>query len=440
MTEREFCKAAFDYAVAHGCMAAEAYVSNTRSFEVNASEQDIDRYNVSTRAGLNLRVQYGGRNGYAYTEKPDDPQALAQYAIDNAKAIEIADEHPMQGKCVYPEIQKPANPMLKLSNAEKIALALRMEEAALKADQRVVRVGYCVVAQEEETGMMLNTCGLDVEWENDIAYTILGPVAAENGEMKNAFVFRFRGEAMDVEATARTAVERTVAQFGAKPVASGKYQIVFRADAMADLLDTFSEMFSADAAQKGRSLLAEKVGQTVGAEIVNIRDNPLHPMLPRRFDAEGTPSSDKCVVENGVLTTLLHNLKTAKKAGVESTGNAVRASAASPVGVGTTVFYLEPGESSLDALLATMSSGILITELQGLHAGADSVSGNFSLSAAGFFVENGKVARPVNQITVAGNFLALLSDIRALGNDLEFSPSAVGAPSVLTGEMMVAGE
>jgi len=128
------------------------------------------------------------------------------------------------------------------------------------------------------------------------------------------------------------------------------------------------------------------------------------------------------------------------KAGCESTGNGIRASAASPVSVGTTNFYVKPGDTDFDALLEKLGDGLVITDLEGLHAGLNPISGDFSLKAEGYRVEGGKRTGPVGQITVGGNFLTLLKSVETVGSDLRFTFGGTGSPSLLIPEIMVAGE
>ena len=170
-------------------------------------------------------------------------------------------------------------------------------------------------------------------------------------------------------------------------------------------------------------------------------DDPLLPggFASAPFDGEGSACRTKAVIENGVLKTLLHSRKTAKKAGTASTGNA-RRSVSSPIRVAPTNFFFKPGEKDLDGLLADMGDGLMITELGGLRAGANPVSGDFSLIAKGFRIAGGKQGEPVEQITIAGNFYQLLKDIRAVGSDLEFRGGNIGSPSVDAGTIHVAGK
>ena len=219
--------------------------------------------------------------------------------------------------------------------------------------------------------------------------------------------------------------------------------MLFRNTAAADLLAAFVPMFSAAEAQRGLSLLEGKEGEKIASELINIVDNPFYPGYECPFDDEGVPSVTKSVVEKGVLKTLLHNLKTAKKAGVDSTSNAGRASAASPIDVAPSVFYVEPGETSYDELLKRLDNGLIITTLSGLHSGVNEVSGEFSLLAGGLLVENGEVVRSVDQITVGGSFFEFLNGVEVIGSDLWMSPPigpVIGAPSILVSEIQVAGK
>lgn len=223
---------------------------------------------------------------------------------------------------------------------------------------------------------------------------------------------------------------------------SGEYRTIFRNDAMSDMLGVFAGIFSAENAQQKMSLLEGKEGQVIASEVVTLMDDPLMPggLATAAFDAEGSACRTKTVIDKGVLTTLLHSRKTARKQGVETTGNADRASYTSSVHVSPTNFFFQPGEKDLNALMADMGDGLVITEVGGLHAGANPTSGDFSLISKGYRVQGGQIVGAVEQITVAGNFYQLLKNIRAVGNDLKFYGSPVGSPSVDAGVLSVSGK
>ncbi len=434
---------AFAYALKNGCGAAEVYYNEAEELEVQSLDSTLDKYAVSRKAGLNLRVQLNGKNGYAYTEALDDPEELVKRAMDNARAIESDDEHPMQGKSVYQKIEKKEIPLLKLSEREKIELAFELENKTKALDTRVKRLMYCNVTTLKGIKRIHNTLGLEADSERETALTYAVAVLEQDGESKDGLGFRVNADAMDIDSVAKEAVREGAAMFKASSAPVGKYRILLRNDAAAGLLEAFCSMFSADQAQKGLSLLKDKEGEKVASDIVTILDDPFHEFAPRAFDGEGVPCIKKAVVDNGVFKTLLHNLKTAKKAGVPSTGNAGRAGAASPVDISPTNFYIVPGKRGYDELLKELDNGIVLTELSGMHSGLNPVSGDFSLLAKGLLVENGTVVRPVDQITVAGSFFSLMKGILEIGSDLRFGfpyGSNVGSPSLLINELMISGK
>ena len=161
------------------------------------------------------------------------------------------------------------------------------------------------------------------------------------------------------------------------------------------------------------------------------------------FDGEGVATYRKSVIADGVLQTLLYDLSTAKRAGVSTTGNGQRGSYSNPVSIAPYHFYLAAGSESEDALMARLGNGLYITELKGLHAGADAVTGDFSIESAGFLVEGGRIARPVHSFTVAGNFFELLLAIDGVADNVEMGmpgTATLAAPDVLVRGLAVAGE
>ena len=441
MTFEEFKDKAFSEALKLGCEAAEAYFSHGESFSVNVQGGELEEYSVERSFGLNLRVKLKGRDGYAYTEALDDPAALVARAMDNAAAAETEEDLPMQPACEYEKVVPPEVKALGMTPAEKIEYAKELEKRLLAADPRIIR-SYFTGIQTFRTGTKLyNTLGLAAEAVSENAFAGVGPIMQDNGEIKNSFGFRSGNKVFDTDEMIDEGVRFTAEQFGASPVPSGEYRVLMRSDAMASVLRAVFPMFSADMAQKGMSLLGKLEGETVASECVTLIDDPFYKEHPRAFDAEGVPSVTKKVIDRGVLTTLLHNLKTAKKAGVRSTSNAGR-HASGPVGVAPSNFYIEAGESSYEELVSLLGNGLVITEVSGLHAGLNAVSGDFSLISKGLLVENGSIVRAVDQITVAGNFLNLMKSVERVGSDLRFGfpmGGSVGSPSVLISKLMVSG-
>lgn len=441
MTFEQFRDKAFEYALKNGCGAAETYFVSGDTFEVMALSGDIDKYAVSRSFGVNLRVQLNGKNGYAYTEKLEDPEELVRRAMDNASVIDDADEQPMQGPSEYAQVEEPHSALDDMSEREKIDLALALERETMALDERVKRVMYCTATTGDTKIKLNNTLGLCAERRSRVAASYVAAVMEQDGVLKDGMAFAFGPEADDIKKCAKEAVAEASIRFGASPVPAGAYRVMLRNDAAGDLITAFSPMFSAEDVQKGRSLMKDRIGEMVANPLVSIVDDPFYPAAPRAFDGEGVPSVRTDVIKNGRLESYLHNLKTAKKAGVESTGNAVRG-LTTPVGVGPSCFYVVPGEMGYDAMVKALGDGLIITGLEGLHAGLDTVSGEFSLLARGLLVKGGEIVRAVDQITVGGSFLTLMEKVEAVGSDLKLLPmfSPCGSPSLLISELVVAGE
>ena len=438
----DFALKAFDYAKKEGCAGAEAYSLEDKNFSVGLKNGTVDSYQMSISRGMNLRVEVDGKNGYAYTEKYEDADKLVARAIDNARTIEAADECPMQGKCEYQSVEADPIRLMSMTENEKLALAREYNDKTLEKSELIERVADCGVTTLTRRISIMNTLGLRAEQTLDYAMGYAGPVAKQGDDVQVDYAIKYFDKAADADALASEAVEGTIARLGAKSVESGKYKIVLKNGAMASLLSAFSPMFSSEQAQRDLSLLKNKEGEAVAAECVSIVDDPFFKLMPRAFDDEGTPSKLTPVVENGVLNTLLYNLKTAKKAGCETTANAGRDGAAAPVSVAPTNFYIKPGKASYDELVCELKDGLVINDISGLHAGLNTVSGEFSLTAKGQLIKDGKAVRAVEQITVAGSFIELMKNVEKVGGDLRFDESdmsLIGSPSLLIKDIMVAG-
>lgn len=446
-----YIKKLFEAAEKAGFEACECYYTSGESMQVSVFQGEIDDYSLAASLGLSFRGLLSGKMGYATTHVLDE--ASIEWLVDSAKAsaelVTTSDkEFLFAGSESYAELN-PYNPELEQVTArEKIDAALRLEKQTTAADGRITRVQDCSAFSESSDVRIVNTLGLDVSFKDNSVGAYVSPIAEADGDTSSGFAVKFGRNAdilADTAAIADEATGEALSMLGAAPCKSGNYKVLLRCDAMTDMIETFAGMFSAEAAQHGLSLLKGREGEKIAADIVTIMDDPLLEggMASCPFDSEGVATYTKAVVENGVLTTLLHNLKTAYKQGVTTTGNASKSSLAGKMIVAPTNFFIKPGEQPLDKLVEGVGEGVLITGLMGLHSGANGVSGDFSLGARGYMIEDGKIGRPVKGITVAGNFLKLLSDITAIGSDLWFGMpggSCCGSPSVVVSGLSVAGE
>jgi PmbA protein len=450
MNLKEFKEKVFLLAQKAGFDEYELYYSKSDSLSINVYEHEVDKYSVSGSMGVSFRGIFKGKMGYAYTENLDDLAAnmIVDSARDNANSIEYEDEEFIYGGSEeYPVLNSYNESLAKVSADEKIKLALSLENQARSKSEKVVNIGHCSLGSAEGEYGIMNSKGVDLSYKYNFIFGAVVPVVTDGKRMYNGMAFKI-GRSIDdvkVEKIVEVAVKEALACIGASSIKSGNYKVALRNDVAATLLATFAGAFSAENEQKGLSLLKGKTGEKIAADKVTIVDNPLMEggFKSCPFDAEGVSSYNKAVVSNGSLKTLLYNLKTAAKAGVKTTGNASKDSYSSPVTVAPTNFYFEKGSKSFDELLQCVGEGLLITDLAGTHAGANPVTGDFSLAAKGYLIQDGKADRAVEQITIAGNFFDLLKKVLEVGSDLEFNmPSGsgyFGSPTIIISDLSVAG-
>jgi PmbA protein len=426
----------------------EVYYAGGDSFHVRIFEGKVNDYSVNTSYGISFRGMLDGKMGYSFTEAFDEDavKMLIDNALENARIIENDDKQFIyEGSDSYQEMDVYNYGLDEVTPQQKIDAALELEKYAKEGDKSIDSVAYTVMQSGSGEVRIKNSKGLDLSFKDNLLFTYVVPVAKKGDKMVDGSAYEIVTDfsKLDVKKIADEAVENAVSMLDAKPVASGEYKIVFNNEAAGDMISTFAGIFSAENTQKDLSLLKGKENTKIASELITIIDDPLmeggYVSMP--FDSEGVATYTKNVVENGILKTLLHNLKTAEKDGVKSTGNASKGSYKSSISVSGSNFYIKPGEKSFDKLLETVGNGLIITDLAGLHSGANAVSGDFSLLAKGFKIENGKKTDAVEQITIAGNFFTLLNEIEYVGSDLKFGlPGAacIGSPSLVVKSLSVA--
>lgn len=441
-----FIDRVLDAAKAAGFEQAEAYYNGRNSFIASCVKGEIAEYSVNSTGGLSLRGLWKGKMGYASTEAFDD-EAVSQLVNGVRESAELIEDESVQeifsGSPHYEAVDSYNAALDEVDEKDKLALALQLEKETLRMDERIAQVGHSNVVSESALTLLKNTYGLSLSHRDNMIFAYVDAVARKENHVSNEYALKIAHDfsELDAHAVAKKAVDSTLFMLDAAPVKSGTYRALFEPTAVVSFLGTFCGVFSAENAQQGLSLLLNKEGETIAAPCVTLCDDPLLPngFASRPFDAEGVAAFKKNIIENGVLKTLLHNLKTARKAGVQTTGNASRSSYSTAVRIGPFNLYFVPGTQSREQLTEAMGEGLVITDVSGLHAGANAISGDFSLIAKGYTVKNGKKDAPVEQITVAGNFYQLLKGIRAVGSDLTFPQGSMGSPTLDVGEISVAG-
>ena len=448
MNYQKFKQAVLAAAAAQGITQYELYYQETESGSVSTFRHEVQEFTSSLEGGVCFRCLVNGRMGYASTERfsAEEAVALVRRAADNAAVLESDEpEFLGEGGKNYQTVRSAGYEMPHTD--ELIAKALAGQDALYGSDPAVVDGCQTQVMAETLTIAIANSNGLDLNYRNTVALAFMDTVVSDGTEMADEFNLKVGVlDSLDLTAMAAEATAAAKEKLVADVAPTGSYPVVFGPKAMSSLLRTFASAFSAENAQKGLSQLGGKEGNAVAAPVVTLIDDPFYPAnpMPMPFDAEGTPTACKKVIENGVLNTLLYNLKTAAVAGCASTGNGSKASYGAKVSVSPFTLYLQPGPFTEAQLLAKAANGVYINELQGLHAGANPISGDFSLQSAGNLIENGEKTRYVKSFTVAGNFYRLLDQITAVADTVELpmatGSTAFGSPAVLVEGLTIAGK
>ena len=447
MEFKEFKNILFDKALNEGFENCEIYYTDGENISITVYEGEVEKYNLDKSFGLSFRGMIDGKMGYSYTEILDEYaiDMLIKNAKEGAKCIESEDEQFIyEGDKEYSKVDTYSEKLENIDASKLIDIALDLEKQAKEYSDSVVNISTCKISYSSSKIGIYNTKGLNLSNKGNLLMTYVVPIVKVNDEKQDGMGYKIAEsiEEINTKEIAKQGVEEALSKIGGTSINSGKYKTIIYNEAMASLLETFADVFSGEAAQRGLSLLKGKENQIIASEVVTIIDDPLldKGLASTPFDDEGVATFKKELVSNGTLKTLLHNLKTANKDKVISTGNGFKASYSSPVSVEPTNLYIKKGDLSLESLMENINEGIVITDFAGLHSGANSITGDFSLAAKGFHVKNGKREYPVEQITVAGNFFDLLKNIKLIGNDLKFPISSIGSPSVIVEGLSIAGK
>lgn len=440
----------FDKAKENGIDDIEAYIVKNSSMNFNIYEGDLEGYNIAEENALSLRGIYNGRMGYSYSEKLTEASVdeliknLTQYAQNN-DSKEVETFQAVQKQCIKSE-NRP-NKLSNYTEKEKIDYMKSIEKETLNFDKRVSVVDCCRYEEYTETVIIKNAKGLELEAANSLGIIELSLVTKDDNDVQTGYSYLVIDDLLDdyKNKLIKNAACDGIDMLGATSIDSGNFEIILRNNVASNMLSYMCPIFLGNVVQSGLSMLKDKIGQKIGTDSLNILDNPLMEKgrVYRTFDDEGVATYKKHVVENGVLKTFLHNIKTAQKDGSESTGNGFRVSHKNGIDVLPTNMYIEEGKTNLEEMISSMDKGIIITDVQGLFAGVNAISGDFSLSSSGFLIKDGKIDKPLCQITISGNFYKLLKDITIIGNDTMFSypgSNYFGSPSLKIKCLTVAGK
>lgn len=434
-----------DYAKKEGFTAFEIYQSSSKSTEMTWYRGKMDTFVTSDVTGTALRGVYNERMVNLATESPDDSAMEETIANMKEQAMAVTSEDEAIIRNPMDVTVTPANKAFKKPTEQQVKeLLSTLEQKILGYDKRIIMVNRLAFEEETSTRSIVNTNGVNLSSETTAQMVVAEIAAAEGNVIKNDYSIDLVEDVTtyDQDAWVKKICDNVLAKLDGVSMSSGTYKTIFEKDAMTSLFTAFSGMFSGETISKGISPLKDSVGKKVFSDKISIVDDPQcrDALSAVDFDDEGCACTKKDVVRDGVFTTVLHNSRTAAKMHTESTGNGFKGGYASTVGVSMMNCCIVPGTKSLEDMCKDMGEGLVITELEGLHAGLNTVTGDFSLQCAGYYVKDGKRDHSIALITVAGNFLDMLNHVVEVGNDIDWKYKRIVTPSIAFEGCAISGE
>jgi PmbA protein len=444
-----------------GATDAEAVVYEGDEFNSRVRLGQVETLKESGSRAVGLRVFIAAQKGArtASTSSSDfSPESINRLVEGAVTLARITSEDPFAG---LPEESAfgqhdPANQHLYFDDvnqqppADRIRIAREVEAAAMAFDTRIQNSGGGDFDTATSHKILMNSRGFTGEYRRSYCGFSAQPIAhdAEGKMQRNYWYSSARTTRLleDPVAIGHEAARRTLRRLGARRVPTQQAPVVFSPEIARSIIGNIFDAANGDAIYRHATFFADMLGQRVAGDNITVIDDGTlvfdHENGVRTggfgtspFDGEGLPTRRTVLVENGILKNYVMNTYTARKLGLASTGNASRSLASNP-GIGAGNFYLEPGSLDPAQIIGDIKSGLYVTETMGF--GVNLVTGDYSQGAAGLWIENGELAYPVEEITIAGNLKDMYRNISAIGNDLHFRSSSA-APTLRIEGMTIAG-
>lgn len=434
---------------AKGAEQVEAFLTHEKTFEARAFDGEVESVSSAEPRGAGIRTVLDGRAGFSYTT--DLSEKGLQAALDSARAnARFATEDDAvglaEGWSTRPaDVAGLIDPsQAEVTPEEKVAFTIALERATKAVDARVRTVEDAVYSDSSATVAIATSTGIAGSYARTDAWCYSVAIAEEADDTQVGFDFGLaHGLAgLDAEEVAGRAAGRAVSVLGATKIPSARMPVVFDPYTSGQFLGVIASALTAEAVQKGRSLFAGKLGENVAGSLTLVDDGRVDGAPGSSpWDDEGTPTRRTAVIENGVLGSYLYDLVSARRDGTTSTGNASRAGFKSGPGPSPTNMALDPTGGTRARLLADAGRAFLVQDFHGVHSGANSVTGDFSVGATGRLLENGELGAPVKEVTIAAPMLEILAGVVAVADDRRWLPfgGSFGGATTLIAEMTVAG-
>ena len=432
---RQISQTVLARARANGATAAETEVSQGFGQSVSIRKGEVETIEYTRDKGVNVTVYVGKRRGHASSVDTSESALVA--TVDKALTIARYTEEDEAAGLADPDRIARNLPELDLYHPWDIAvedaieIARSCERAALDVDKRITNSEGASVSAHESEFVYANSLGFSGGYKGSRHGISASVIAEDGGSMQRDYWYtssRLHGEMQNAEAVGRIAGERCVRRLNAVKLTTRNAPVLFEAPIASGLIGHFVGAISGGSLYRKSSFLLDSIGQQVFAPHISISELPHVPrgVASAPFDDEGVTTSARDVVRDGVVQGYFLGSYSARKLGMTTTGNAG----------GTHNLIISHGDDDFQAMLRRLDTGLLVTELLG--QGINPVTGDYSRGAAGFWVEKGEIAYPVEEITIAGNLRDMYRRIVAIGNDVDRRGSRQTG-SILLDEMTIAG-
>lgn len=427
----------------------EVYVARGDETEIRAYSGEVESLTSATSAGIGVRVVVDHRLGFAWAGslEPSVLEETLAEARDNA-SFATADEHVQlavpDGMAAVP-IDLWDEDLAGVPTTRKVELALALEARARAADARIRQVDHADYGDTAVEMALVSTTGIRAATRKTSGFISVGVIAGDGEASQTGAGFSVgRGfDGLDVDKATDDAVTRAVRLLGAVKGPSGRATVVFDRRVATTLLSVVSSALSGEAVAKGRSFFAGRIGELVGNPVFTLVDDPTDPRAfgAAAYDAEGLACRRNVLIEAGLLRAFLYDTVSGSRAGVTSTGSAVRGGFAGTPGPGCRALTLAPGPEGHDedGVLAAVGEGLFVQSMTGVHSGVNPISGDFSVGAEGLMIRDGRLAEPVREITVASTLQRMLQSVAVVGADLEWLPGIAAGQTLAVGDMQLSG-
>jgi PmbA protein len=444
---KKFAEQACALAKKHGADAAEAVVRGGSELSVKVRLDEIELLQEAASKALGLRVFRDKRAAVTYTSDLS-PDALDRFVRDSVELARLAEPDelnelpdPSELATTLPELDLYDERTLSMDAKQAIERCRAGEAAARAYSSKITNSDGASYSRTVGAGAFANTIGFSGAHRGSYQSLVVEPICDDaDGKKRNGYWWtghRFLDKLEDAAAVGKEAARRTVAKLGSDKIETGDLPIVFDPDAGRGILGLLLGCISGGAIYRKSSYLIDREGSEVASSLVHVADDPLIKRAPgsRPYDGDGLPARKNVVVEGGVLKTYLLDVYSARKLGRKSNGCASRGVGGSPH-VGSSNFIMAAGTSKKEDIIASVPRGLYVTSMMGF--GFNGVTGDFSRGAEGFLIENGKLGRPVGEITISANVDDILKRIDMLGDDLDLR-SSTACPTFRVSRMTVAG-